>query len=268
VPIRATLWYRMLLFLKNLFFRIPATPRKGKQRFLLTDECFDRLQRALNYPVKDRQKFEEALVHRSYIQYIDDELYDSNERLEFLGDAVLGVVVAEHLFLELDANEGDLTKYRSRLVNRKALAEYAGHLHLQDFILVSPSAKQTITKGNDTILSDAYEAIIGAIYLDGGFDSARSFIHDFIITNPVAKELLFTDENHKSRLLEYSQSKNLGLPRYVVVNEKGPDHERIFTVEVFLRNALVGEGRGRSKRDAEQDAAGDALTKIGVKMGN
>ncbi len=252
----------MFEFLKNLFFRSPGTAGSGKSRHLLTDKRFEELQRKLKYVIKDRERFEEALVHRSYVQYIDSDRYDSNERLEFLGDSVLGLVVAEHLFLELDVNEGDLTKFRSRLVNHKALAEYASHLDLQDFILVSPSAKQTIRRGNDTILSDAYEAIIGAIYLDGGFEAARAFIHDFIISNPVAKELLLTDENHKSRLLEYSQSKNLGLPRYVVVNEKGPDHERIFTVQVFLRNNLTGEGRGRSKRDAEQAAAGDALQKI------
>lgn len=237
-------------------------PSSSSTEHLLLDAKFEQLQKVLSYKVRNRVRFENGLIHRSYVQFLDPEKYESNERLEFLGDAVLSLVVSEHLYKQFTEDEGDLTKYRSRLVNRKALAEYASHLHLEDFILVSPSAQQSLDRGNDSILADAYEAVIAAIYLDGGFSAAARFIQSFIITHPVSSGMMLTDDNFKSKLLEFSQSRNLGLPRYVVVNERGPDHERIFTMQVFLRGELRGEGKGKSKREAEQAAACKALETI------
>lgn len=249
--------------LRSLFSWL-SPRRKSAEKHLLPDEKYERLQRVLGYRVKNRELFEHSLIHRSYTQFVDTTRYESNERMEFLGDAVLSLVVSEYLYKQFRSSEGDLTKFRSRLVNRKALAEYASHLHLEEFILVSPSAKQSLEKGNDSILADAYEAVIAAIFLDGGLVAAESFISAFIIAHPISSEMMLTDENFKSKLLEYSQSRNLGLPKYVVVNERGPDHERVFTIHVFLRGELFGEGMGKSKREAEQAAACRALDKVAV----
>src|SRR6266850_1453735 len=146
----------------------------GEKKFRTID--FRKLERALQYTIRDKQLFREALSHRSYLQVIEEEDAVSNERLEFLGDSVLNLVVAEYLYnRDRAAAEGELTKIRSRLVNRKALSIYARELRLSDFLLMSPSASQVAGKGMETILSDAFEAIIGAIYLDGGYLPARQF---------------------------------------------------------------------------------------------
>ena len=221
---------------------------------------FPKLEHVLNYTIHERQYFFEALSHRSYLQIAEDESALSNERLEFLGDAVLNLVVAEFLFRShADAHEGDLTKTRSRLVNRKALGAYAHEMQLENFILMSPSTAQMGGKGMDTILSDAFEAIIGAIYLDGGFVHAKQFIEGHIgvaLTRGVVK---MEDENFKSQLLEHVQARGLGTPRYITINQHGPDHDRTFTVEVSIGNISYGKGVGKNKKDAEQAAAEMAL---------
>ena len=234
------------------------------EKYFLTDEQFTGLQRAIGYRIKNRTLFEQALVHRSFAQFLERNQRISNERLEFLGDSILGMVVGEHLYRHFSVSEGDLTKLRSRLVNRKALVEYAKQLHLDRYVLLSASAHQSLAHGSDSIVADAYEALIAAVYIDGGYDAAKRFIHTYIIANPVGVELMKTDENYKSMLLEYTQANELGLPRYVVVNEQGPDHDRLFTVHVFIKSSASGEGEGRSKREAEQAAALKALQGYGV----
>ncbi len=238
--------------------------KSQNEKHLLTDEQFTGLQRAIGYRIKNRVLFEQALIHRSFAQFLDSNPRASNERLEFLGDSILGMVVGEHLYRHFSVNEGDLTKLRSRLVNRKALVEYAKHMHLDRYVLLSASAHQSLAHGSDSIIADAYEALIAAVYLDGGYIAAERFIHTYIIANPVGLELMKTDENYKSMLLEYTQANELGLPRYVVVNEQGPDHDRLFTVHVFIKSNPSGEGAGRSKREAEQAAARKALQGFGV----
>jgi ribonuclease-3 len=253
----------MIRFLKKTVNKI--TGRKaGKEEFLLPEEKFTELQRAIGYHVHNRALFEQALLHRSYIQYIDNDRHSSNERLEFLGDSILGMVVGEHLYRHFSLNEGELTKLRSRLVNRKALVEYAKQLHLDKYLLISPSAQQSLDRGSDSLMADAYEALIAAVYLDGGYESVKKFIHTYVISNPLGAERLKTDENFKSMLLEYTQANNLGLPRYIVVNEQGPDHDRLFTIHVFIKSNTSGEGTGKSKREAEQAAAYKALQGFGV----
>jgi ribonuclease-3 len=214
------------------------------------------LERILQYKISHQQYFSEALSHRSYLQVSENELIPSNERLEFLGDAVLSLVVAEFLFrIHADAHEGDLTKIRSRLVNRKALSIYAREMHLGDFVLLSRSTAQMEGKGMDTILADAFEAIIGAIYLDGGYHHAKQFIErhiDLALERGIVKT---EDENFKSQLLEYVQAQGLGTPRYLTVHQHGPDHDRTFTVEVVIANVSHGRGVGKNKKDAEQAAA-------------
>lgn len=189
----------------------------------------------------------------------------SNERLEFLGDAVLNLLVAEYLFETRSmAPEGELTKLRSRLVNRKALALYAKNLGLERFLLTSAQADQLPGRGMETILSDAYEAVVGAIYLDGGYEEARGFISRTVIGTFRTGQIGALDENYKSMLLEHAQAEGMGVPRYTTVGEKGPDHDRTFTVAVQIGGEQYGSGSGKNKKDAEQEAARTALKSLGV----
>ncbi len=223
---------------------------------------FDRFARTIRYYPAKWKLFLQALLHRSYLQFADEK-WDSNERLEFFGDAILNFIVAEHLFHTYpEMEEGSLTKLRSRLVNRKILAQRAKDMQLSDFLLLSSSAAQSIGSGSDSILADAFEAIVGALYLDGGLSAARKFIHATLLSNPDVFNTALTDDNYKSALLEYAQARSLGVPRYAVVREDGPEHDRRFTVEVLIGLQTAGVGSGRSKKDAEQAAAAQALDRI------
>jgi ribonuclease III len=228
------------------------------------DRKFDsaRFEQLIGYHPKNWALFQESLLHRSYLQYLGPQV-QSNERLEFLGDAILNSLVAEHLYrLYPTMEEGDLTKIRSRLVNRKALALRAKELQLSEFLLLSSSALQSVDNGSDSILADAFEAVIGAIYIDGGLPAAQSFVVRALLSHAGILNSALTDDNYKSALLEYSQGRSLGVPHYTVVKEDGPDHDRRFTVEVFLGAESLGVGSGRSKKDAEQAAAAEALEHI------
>jgi ribonuclease-3 len=158
--------------------------------------------------------------------------------------------------------EGSLTKLRSRLVNRRSLAQRSKDMHLLDFLLISSSAAQSIDSGSESIIADAFESIIGALYLDGGFQAARKFIYTSLLNNSNVFNSALTDDNYKSALLEYAQARSLGIPRYSVTHEEGPEHERRFTVEVIIGAKSWGEGSGRSKKEAEQSAAAYALKNI------
>jgi ribonuclease-3 len=211
------------------------------------------------YKAINEEFFLQALVHRSYLQLCPPGTFQSNERMEFLGDSVLNLVVGEYLYHQYPkAEEGELSKVRSRLVNRGALSELARKLKLEDFLLLSPSAHQALQAGSNSILVDAVEAFIAAIYLDSGYNAARIFITQHIL-NAFESTIGKTDENYKSRLLEYAQARKMGIPRYVVVDESGPDHSPIFTVEVQVNGVPVGAGKGGSKKVAEQMAARRAL---------
>jgi ribonuclease III len=223
---------------------------------------FDLFEKSLQYRPRKWKLFLQALIHRSYLQLIN-EPWESNERLEFLGDAILSFVVAEHLFRTYpDLEEGDLTKLRSRLVNRKILAQCSKELHVHNFLLLSTSAAQSIDSGSESIIADAFESIVGALYLDGGYTAAKRFIHASLLKNPEVFNSAMTDDNYKSALLEYAQAHSLGVPRYFVTHEEGPEHDRRFTVEVSLGAQVWGSGSGRSKKEAEQSAAASAIEHI------
>ena len=225
---------------------------------------FARFEQLLGYHPRNWNLFFESLLHRSYLQYLGPQV-KSNERLEFLGDAILNFLVAEYLYrLYPSMEEGDLTKVRSRLVNRKSLAQRAKELRLSDFLLLSSSALQSVDSGSDSILADAFEAIIGALYIDGGLTSARNFVSQSLLADSSILNSALTDDNYKSALLEYSQARSLGVPRYTILREDGPDHDRRFTIEVFLGAESLGTGTGKSKKDAEQAAAAQALERINV----
>ncbi|MDH3252760.1 MAG: ribonuclease III [Ignavibacteria bacterium] len=228
-----------------------------------TREKLARLQRLIGHSIVNEALFSHALLHRSFLQRTDPP-GRSNERLEFLGDSILNLVVGEYLYHHSPhAPEGDLTKLRSRLVNRKALAAYAREICLAEFIFMSPSAAQATGKGSDTIIADTYEALIAAIYLDGGYKAARRFIERQVLAAMKNGSVVTEDENYKSMLLEFAQANGWGVPRYSVIREEGPDHDRTFTVEVMLNNSRRGVGKGKNKKEAEQSAACEALSALG-----
>jgi ribonuclease-3 len=234
-------------------------PVAGGDSPLLSAERLRELERRIDYRVRDGEHFVHALLHRSYLQN-KHHAGSSNERMEFLGDSILNLIVGEYLYHHYPrAEEGDLTKMRSRLVNRKALAAYAKAIGLADFILTSPSASSGLGKGQDTIAADTFEAVIAAIYMDGGIDAARSFVERRVLSALKSGAVLTADDNYKSMLLEYAQANGLGIPRYTIVLEEGPDHDRTFTVEVSLSDGRRGRGAGKNKKEAEQAAAAQAI---------
>jgi ribonuclease-3 len=235
----------------------PRTPDAAPRNFSPSD-----LGRSIGYAPRAPEHFRQALLHRSSLQKTGEPA-DSNERLEFLGDSILNLIVAEHLFRTFPAAaEGDLTKRRARLVNRKALAAYARAIDLGSFISMSASAAQATGRGSDTILADTFEAVIAAVYLDGGFGPARTFVETQILRALGEGTVVLEDENYKSQLLEYAQANGLGVPRYSIVREEGPDHDRTFTVDVAVGPVIRGRGAGKNKKDAEQEAAAAALDQI------
>ena len=225
---------------------------------------FARFTEAIQYYPCNWKLFLQALLHRSYLQFLE-EPWSSNERMEFLGDAILNFIVAEHLFITYPGmEEGELTKLRSRLVNRKILAQRAKDLHLSDYLLLSSSAAQSIDSGSESIIADAIESVIGALYLDGGLEAARKFIYATLLKNTEVFNSAMADDNYKSTLLEYTQAHSLGIPRYTVIHEDGPEHDRRFTIEVSIGAQTYGSGFGRSKKEAEQVAAARALEHIQI----
>ena len=220
------------------------------------------LENFLQIKIRNFAFFEQALTHRSYLQTTDKKIY-SNERLEFLGDAILGMVTAEYLFYEYDLLEGELTKMRASYVNKKSLAYCAKKMSLQDFILMTFSAEKSIKSGSESILSDCMEAIIAAIYLDSGISKAGKFIIKTMI--PIIENKEFDkDENYKSILLESLQAQGKVAPTYKVIGEKGPDHDKQFISGVYCNEELLEVGEGKSKKLAEQDAAKKALFKLKI----
>ena len=204
------------------------------------------LEDKIGYHFKDKKYLKTALTHSSYANE-NKKAGPSNERLEFLGDSVLGVVVADYLFKHCpNMPEGDLTKTRASLVCEKALCGFATQIGV----------------GNPSILADAFEAIIAAIYMDGGMEQARSFILRFIepaIQTPKPKPF----KDYKTMLQEIIQQNPEEHLTYVLTGESGPDHNKHFTVEVHLNQNVIGKGGGRSKKDAEQQAAREALELMG-----
>lgn len=220
------------------------------------------LEQILGFDIKNKSYYLRALMHRSFLEQINNN-DDSNERLEFLGDSVLSLVVAEYLFNQFpDKDEGFLTKVRAKLVNRVALSDSAEDIGLQQFILISQNLHNKFNAASRTVLSDALEALIGAIYLDHGLQTCRDFLLRILIEPNMKDGDYLIDENYKSQLLEYAQAHKLDIPLYAVINEEGPQHERIFTVKVTVGSIITGIGKGRNKKSAEQNAAKSALSKI------
>ena len=226
----------------------------------------ERIETLLGTHVEELALYELALTHRSYLRNRSQGTPDvglSNERLEFLGDALLGFAAAEHLYAHLpDQSEGYLTRLRAKLVNGQALAQYARRLELGQHLLVSKNMARSGGRQNASLLADAYEALIGALYLDRGLEAARAFIRRTVFDVIDLNRLARREENFKSRLLEYLQGQGRPQPRYRIIKEKGPSHDKTFTAGVFIEGAPYGRGTAGSKQKAEQQAAAEALEQL------
>ncbi|MBN1929327.1 MAG: ribonuclease III [Chlorobiaceae bacterium] len=206
-----------------------------------------------------------ALTHRSVLHdhQAEDDRPESNQRLEFLGDAVLDLLISEHLFkLYPASDEGHLSSNRAKIVNRKSLAAFARELQLGDHLIIGESANKQKIRTNDSALADAFEALIGAIYLDQGLAGAERFIMNHVISKVDLHMIVEAEFNHKSRLIEYTQSLQLSPPLYTVIAEEGAEHEKSFTVEVSCNGIPLGKGTAPRKKDAEQLAAREAMKRL------
>lgn len=219
------------------------------------------LESKIKYHFTDPSILTHALTHSSYANEMRMDKEKSNERLEFLGDAVLELVTSEYVYKEYDElSEGDLTKLRASIVCEQTLSACARDLKIGDYLLLGKGEDISGGRDRDSILSDAMEAVIGAIYLDGGFTNAKEFIRGFILANLKNKDLFF---DSKTILQEMIQNNNNGQKlRYKLISEEGPDHSKIFTVAVYVSNDEIGIGTGRTKKAAEQEAAYQAIQKL------
>ncbi len=218
------------------------------------------LEAAIGVTFKDKNFLKEALVHRSYINEHPSFALGHNERLEFLGDAVLELVVTEYLFKNYPNPEGELTNWRAALVNAKMLAEVGGTFDLYSYLYLSRGeSKDNNIKAKNYILANAVEALIGAIYLDQGWEVAKDFISRILLTrlDYILEHKLYMDA--KSHFQEITQEKMGITPNYKVVEESGPDHNKKFVVGIYLGEELIAEGEGTSKQEAQMAAAENAL---------
>jgi ribonuclease-3 len=228
-------------------------------------EDLARFQAALGIRFRDSALFAQALTHRSFLNEHPEPALLDNERLEFLGDAVLGFIAAEYLLKQLpDLREGELTRLRSGVVRNERLADYAGALGIGAMLFMGRGEEENEGRAKKRNLSGAFEAILGALYLDQGIAAARAFAQpwltlqlDLIMKADMAKDA-------KSRLQEWSQTTLGVVPTYRVVNVTGPEHAPEFTVQVLMRDALYGTGKGRNKQAAAQAAAQNALEEKGI----
>lgn len=214
----------------------------------------------IGYEFKDKELLKIALTHSSYAN--ENKMPVNNERLEFLGDSVLGFVTAEYLFSEFKGRpEGELTKLRAAVVCEKSLFRFAEKISLGQYIFMGKGEEHSGGRNRPSIVSDAFEAVIAAMYIDGGFDAVRPYILGFI-KDAVKREANFKD--NKSLLQEEIQKNKGNTLVYEEIGESGPDHEKVFSFVVKLNGKVIGEGQGKSKKEAEQAAAGDALLKLDV----
>jgi ribonuclease-3 len=221
---------------------------------------FSKLEKKLDLKFKNKDLLAQAFCHRSYLNENPNCGLENNERMEFLGDAVLELVVTENLFAEYpDKSEGELTNWRAALVNSKMLGDLAQELDFSNFLLLSKGEEKEMGKARQYILANSFEALIGALYLDQGYESCNKFIEKNLLGRlpEIIKNGLFRDA--KSLLQEQTQEKVGITPTYKVMREWGPDHAKHFIIGVFLEKKLLSQGEGSSKQEAEENAAKEAL---------
>lgn len=221
---------------------------------------FSKLEKKLGIKFKDKDLLAQAFCHRSYLNENPDFHLENNERLEFLGDAVLELIVTEYLFETYpEKPEGELTNWRASLVNAKMLGEISEELEFNDFLLLSRGETKELGKARQYILANTFEAFIGALYLDQGYKKVEELIKKYLIKKlpEIVKKGLYRDA--KSRFQEEAQEKTGMTPTYKVLKEWGPDHAKSFVIGVFLGKKMIAEGKGSSKQEAEEAAAKRAL---------
>ncbi len=222
----------------------------------------EEIEEKLGYVFENKEILMNALVHRSYVNEHKDEALAHNERVEFLGDSVLGLVVADYLYHRLPTySEGALSQLRSKLVEASTCAKYLQKLELQEYILLGRGEAMTEGRNKVSILADAFEAIVGAIFLDGGMATAKSFLLCHFEEEANAA-IGSPPRNFKAELQDYSQKKFQKVPIYKIGGETGPAHAKLFHVIVYIEEKEAGIGVGISKKEAEQRAAFDALSKL------
>ena len=215
------------------------------------------LEEKIGYEFHNKQLFRQSMIHSSYANEHRLDKLECNERLEFLGDAVLEVVSSDFLFHRFrQSPEGDLTKTRASMVCEPALAYCAGEIQLGEYLLLGKGEEATGGRGRNSIVSDAMEALIGAIYLDGGLANAKEFIHKFILTDIEHKKLFYDCKTSLQEVVQGHYEEELN---YRLISEEGPDHDKRFSVEARIGERVIGTGIGHTKKAAEQEAAYQAL---------
>lgn len=218
------------------------------------------IEKNIQYIFKDKELLRQALSHSSFINEMKRKGMESYERLEFLGDAVLELVTSQFLFEEYkELSEGKLTRLRASIVCEYTLSSVSEMLHLGEYVLLSKGEELTGGRNRNSILCDLFESVLGAIYLDGGMDAAKKYVHTFLLTDIEHKSLFY---DAKTILQEMVQKDGKGVVTYEVIDEKGPDHNKSFVTEVYIDGERLASGEGTSKKNAEQLAAYRAILKL------
>jgi ribonuclease-3 len=221
------------------------------------------IENKLGYTFRDRSLLTLAFIHRSFINE-NRAITQHNERLEFLGDAILGMLISDYLYRYLPSTaEGQLSYLRSRLVEASSCVSYVQSLGIASYILLGKGERMNDGRGRESILADLFEAIMGAIYLDGGLEAAKNFLFCNFISQ--IEDILKTPlRNWKALLQDYCQKKYQQTPSYHVLQASGPDHSKIFEISVFINQQELGRGKGASKKEAQQAAAADAISRCNI----
>lgn len=226
-----------------------------------SEEKLIMLENKIGYHFSDASILLHALTHSSYANEMRLDKHKNNERLEFLGDAVLELVTSEYVYKKYsDLSEGDLTKLRASIVCEQTLSACARDLNIGQYLMLGKGEDISGGRKRDSILSDALEAVIGAIYLDGGFTNAKEFIKVFILEDLKGKDLFFDSKTILQEIIQNDSNKQK--LRYKLISEEGPDHNKVFTIAVCIGNEEIGFGTGRTKKAAEQEAANQAIQKL------
>jgi ribonuclease-3 len=229
----------------------------------IEDSHIHQLELNIDYNYADKRNAFQAVTHSSYAYEHRQEGINSNERLEFLGDSVLSFIITNRLYKEIsDMPEGEMSKLRASVVSEASLSQCAHRINLGEVLLLGKGEEMMGGRQRSSILADAMEAVIGSLYLDGGLAASERFVDMFLHENylKAIKGTLFSD--NKTKLQEEIQKKGNYTIQYTVVQEKGPDHNKVFTTSVSVNTRILGEGTGKTKKEAEQNAAGNALEKL------
>jgi len=223
---------------------------------------YSKLEKQIDVQFDDQDLLRNAFIHRSYLNEHKSNKLEHNERLEFLGDAVLELIVTEFLYLNYPNPEGDLTNWRSALVKGEMLAKIARQLKLGEYLFLSKGEDSSGGRDKDYLLANTFEALLGVIYLQKGYEISKVFVSKFLLFH--LEDILETGSHidAKSRFQEIAQEKVGTTPAYKLVHDEGPDHNKIFTMGAFIGERMVGKGDGGSKQSAEQRAAEDALERL------